>query len=77
MLAGAMEGAVRAERERCVAVCRRRADLWRRTAVKSPFVAAREEARARANEAEYLVDLIASGNDLPEASDVTSDGTDA
>ena len=72
-----MDVDVRIERERCAAVCRRRAELWRKTAAKSPFVAAREEARARANEAEYLADLIASGNDLPEASDLASDGRDA
>ena len=40
------------ERERCVRVCRRRAELWHKTSVaRTGAVAAREEARARANEA--------------------------
>ena len=58
------------ERERCVAICRRRAELWRKTAAaRSPVASVREEARARANEATYLADLIAAGTDLPEAID--------
>ncbi|MGH9457118.1 MAG: hypothetical protein ACRD2J_05695 [Thermoanaerobaculia bacterium] len=56
---------VQRERERCAAVCRRRAELWRTTAAaKSSIAAAREEAQARANEAAYLADLIESGVDL-------------
>ena len=55
----------RRERERCVAICRGRAELWRNTtAARSSVAAAREEARARANEAHYIADLLASGEDL-------------
>ncbi|HSP17295.1 MAG TPA: hypothetical protein VLV78_21305 [Thermoanaerobaculia bacterium] len=47
------------ERRRCVEICRSRAELWRRTpSARAAF--AREEARARANEATYLADLIES-----------------
>ncbi|HEX2060222.1 MAG TPA: hypothetical protein VHK90_05740 [Thermoanaerobaculia bacterium] len=54
-----IEDAMAAERERCVTVCRERAALWRRTpAASSDIPAAREEARARANEAAYLADLL-------------------
>jgi hypothetical protein len=54
------------ERQRCVAICRRRAELWRNTtAARSSVVAAQQEARARANEAAYLADLLESGSDLP------------
>lgn len=53
------------ERERCVAICRRRAEAWRKTAAsRAPVAAARQEARARANEAEYLADLLETGSDL-------------
>ena len=53
------------ERDRCVAICRRRAELWRNTsAARSSVDAARHEAQARANEAAYLADLIESGSDL-------------
>jgi len=62
-----VEEHVQGERERCVAMCRRRAELWRKTsAVRSTVAVAREEARARANEAAYLADLIESGAELPE-----------
>jgi hypothetical protein len=61
-----MEKPVQVERERCVAICRSRAELWRRTASRATVAAAREEARARANEASYLADLIESGSDLSE-----------
>jgi hypothetical protein len=62
-----IEEHVQGERERCVAMCRRRAQLWKKTsAAKSTVVMAREEARARANEARYIADLIESGADLPE-----------
>lgn len=58
------------ERERCAAICRRRADLWRKTTLaQSGMPAAREEARARANEAVYLADLLASGLDAEPDSD--------
>lgn len=57
----------RAERDRCIRICRYRAELWRRTpSAESP--AGREEARARANEAIYLADFIEKGEELfPEA----------
>ena len=51
--------AIAAERNRCIAVCRERAAVWRRTnQAKSDIPAARDEARARANEAGYLADLL-------------------
>jgi hypothetical protein len=60
----------RRERERCAAICRRRAELWRTTmAARSGIAAAQEEARARANEAAYLADLIESGRDLDDEPD--------
>jgi hypothetical protein len=53
------------ERRRCVAICRSRAELWRRTpAAHARIATAREEARARANEATYLADLIESDPEL-------------
>jgi hypothetical protein len=56
------------ERERCVQLCRHRAELWRKTtSAHSNLAPAREEARSRANEASYLADLLASGRDMPEA----------
>lgn len=61
-----------AERERCVDLCRRRAEIWRKTPLAhSTTPNAREEARSRANEAAYLADLIATGQEAP------SDETDA
>lgn len=58
------------ERERCVAICRRRAALWRQTsAASSAIPAARHEAQARANEATYLADLLESGEDVPPSAD--------
>jgi hypothetical protein len=53
--------AVRAERRASVAECTRRAELWEQTGDKpdaSPLL--RAEARARAVEARYLADLIAT-----------------
>ena len=48
---------VAAERSRCRILCKRRAELWRNTrGAASPLGA--EEARSRANEADYLADLI-------------------
>ena len=68
-----IEEHVQGERERCVGLCRRRAELWRKTsAARSPVAAARDEARARANEATYLADLLESGG---EASDLVAPGT--
>ncbi len=70
----AIEDLVQRERDRCVAICRRRAQLWRNTAAaRSSISAAQEEARARANEAAYLADLLESGSefafDVDEAPD--------
>ncbi len=60
-----IEEHVQGERERCVGICRRRVKVWRSTsAARSAVVTAREEARARANEALYLADLIESGADV-------------
>lgn len=54
-----VESEVTRERARCAALCRDRAALWRRTpAASSEIALAREEARARANEAAYLADLL-------------------
>jgi hypothetical protein len=48
------------ERERCVAICKKRAALWSNTPMAtSPL--GREESRARANEASYIADAIRSG----------------
>jgi len=47
------------ERERCVAICKRRAALWSNTDMAaSPL--GREESRARTNEATYIADAIRS-----------------
>jgi len=68
-VSGLLEREREQERERCANVCRRRAELWRHTkAAESPVTAAREEARARANEALYLADLLVTGQD---SSDLT------
>jgi hypothetical protein len=72
-----MEKQIQFERARCVGICRSRAELWRRTAKKTSIVNAREEARARANEAAYLADLLASGADLSEITVVSRDDADA
>jgi hypothetical protein len=45
------------ERERCVAICKRRAALWSNTAMSSS-PQGREESRARTNEATYIADAI-------------------
>jgi hypothetical protein len=53
--------AVRAERRTCAAECTRRGMLWQRTSEKpeaSEFL--RMESEARANEALYLADVLAS-----------------
>ena len=50
---------VERERARCVELCRQRAALWRRTELaRSDIALARDEARARANEAGYIADLL-------------------
>jgi hypothetical protein len=47
------------ERGRCAKLCRERVELWRNTALAgSSLPSAREEARSRANEAQYLADAI-------------------
>jgi hypothetical protein len=59
-----IEEAIRRERERCAEICRRRAETWRNTSLASSAMpAARDEARARANEATYLADLIEAAED--------------
>jgi hypothetical protein len=45
------------ERERCVAICKRRAALWSNTDMASSPLG-REESRARTNEATYIADAI-------------------
>ncbi|HSD72145.1 MAG TPA: hypothetical protein VLE54_05110 [Thermoanaerobaculia bacterium] len=66
------------ERRRCVEICRRRAELWRKTSFSSSSIASvREEARARANEATYLADLLESGADLSEDADGGESDADA
>jgi len=64
-----LEEQLEKERERCATQCRRRSDLWRRTTLSGVEASSgREEARARANEALYLADLLASGRDTEESS---------
>jgi len=59
---------IQQERGRCATACRQRSELWRRTtASQVPASEGREEARARANEALYLADLLASGGDPGQA----------
>lgn len=54
---------IASERSRCAEICRERAALWRRTPLaQAELPSAREEARARANEATYLADLIESAS---------------
>ena len=53
--------AVRDERRTCVSECSRRAELWQKTGDKPDASAPlRAEARARAAEAHYLGDLLAT-----------------
>ena len=47
---------VAAERSRCRALCEQRAELWRNTEGGTAPLA--QEARARANEATYIADLL-------------------
>jgi hypothetical protein len=57
-----VERLIAEERARCARRCRDRADLWRNTAAaRSTISAAVAEARARANEAQYLADLLELG----------------
>ena len=65
-----VENAILKERARCAELCRRRSQTWRSTSLASSTMAsAREEARARANEAAYLADLIESGEDTTAKAD--------
>lgn len=58
-LAAAIDTLLRDERRRCAKLCRDRVELWRNTALaRSELPSAREEARARANEAQYLADAM-------------------
>jgi hypothetical protein len=59
--------AVLAERQRCVAICTRRAAQWNE-ATRKPGPQA-IEARARANEALYMADLLETGVDVLNAGD--------
>jgi hypothetical protein len=67
-VAAALAAEAERERQRGSRLCRYRAELWRQTAGGRPTAPApaREEARARANEASYLADLIESGEDPTE-----------
>jgi hypothetical protein len=60
-ISGRIEAAVTqlVGRERCVQLCKKRAALWSNTTMAS-MPMGREESRARANEASYLADSIAS-----------------
>src|SRR5688500_12840237 len=51
-----VDAEVASERERCVRLCRERAELWR-TASRG-HAASLDESRGRANEAAYLADLL-------------------
>ncbi|MGE5412780.1 MAG: hypothetical protein ACM3NW_01295 [Syntrophomonadaceae bacterium] len=72
----AMNTEAERERRRCVAICRRWAELWRKAFARHPM-AALEEARGRANEATYLADLLESGDGLTETNVVSGDDADA
>lgn len=54
------------ERQRCLGLCRHRAELWEKTssAQASAPEHARDEARSRRNEAQYLADLIETEAEL-------------
>jgi hypothetical protein len=52
-----LEQALYRERERCVAICKRRAVVWSNTLMASSPLG-REESRARTNEATYIADAI-------------------
>jgi hypothetical protein len=53
----AVEELLYRERERCVAICKRRAALWSNSSLASSPLG-REESRARTNEATYIADAI-------------------
>lgn len=54
------EAEIARERARCRGLCLDRAELWEKTpaATHPSSATARDEARARANEARYLADLV-------------------
>ncbi len=56
----ALRQALLGERERCAALCKKRAALWSNTSMASSPLG-REESRARANEATYIADAIRAG----------------
>ena len=56
----AVHQAVLGERERCAALCKKRAALWSNTRMASSPLG-REESRARANEATFIADAIRAG----------------
>jgi len=59
-----LEGAINQfrsrERERCLAICKKRAALWSNTTMATSSLG-REESRARSNEAIYIADAIEAG----------------
>jgi hypothetical protein len=58
-VAGLVARAVQEERRRCAHHCQQRMELWSSTGqAHSDHAAARDQARARANEAEHIRDLI-------------------
>jgi hypothetical protein len=59
----AAEAALTREREKWMLACRARVAMWRHSADDERLPAQfREEARARANEAQFIADLIESGS---------------
>jgi len=65
----ALRTAVRLERAACEAACAARALLWSSTADRVATPASlRVEARARANEAQYLVDAIRARSEVTHGS---------
>lgn len=63
---------VSGERHRCIELCRYRGQLWEKTLAAGDPAAppmAREEARARSNEAKFLADLIESEEEFHPPAD--------
>jgi hypothetical protein len=63
-----MDDEAQRERDRCVSICRRRAELWRTTAATNAAPGLQQESEPRAKEAAYLADLLESGVDLTKLS---------
>jgi hypothetical protein len=60
---GLVSQATQEERKRCLRHCEQRMELWSTTQqARSEHAAARDQARARANEAEHIRDLIEDGS---------------